>query len=435
MSWRGALLGTLAAVFAHVPSMAATWIVDQQGGGDFTTIQAGIQGAASNDEIVVHPGIYFENINFLGKDVQVRGSAGAEATVIDGSAGPTGHGSCVSFVSGETAAALLDGFTLTGGRGSFYRGLIENDVEDVLAGGGIYTNGASPTVRNCVIADNTAEYAAGMLVSSGHPQVLHCDFDRNAAGSYGGGIAGPGSAPLIQDCSFTENSAGYGAAAIHLFLPARIERCLFRDNRAYIAAAVNASEAGADLQILDCVFIGNTAHGSDGAAVRIHEASATIEHCLFIDNSAAGTGGGVFALDEGRTTVSDCTFFGNAAAYGGNLAVHRAELVVRNCISAAATAGNGLYCYLSTVSVQCSDAWANVPQNYDGTPNPTGTDGNIAEDPLFCDPQAGDFTLRADSPCAPDGNPDCGLIGRDGVGCEATPVAAASWGAIKAMYR
>lgn len=48
-----------------------------------------------------------------------------------------------------------------------------------------------------------------------------------------------------------------------------------------------------------------------------------------------------------------------------------------------------------------------------------GQDGNICRDPLFCDPEGGDFTLAAGSPCMPDFNPDCGLMGAHGLGCDA----------------
>lgn len=46
----------------------------------------------------------------------------------------------------------------------------------------------------------------------------------------------------------------------------------------------------------------------------------------------------------------------------------------------------------------------------------------------------GCVTIDAVSPCAPDNNPACGLVGALGVGCD-TPVEWTSWGSIKAMFR
>ncbi len=60
--------------------------------------------------------------------------------------------------------------------------------------------------------------------------------------------------------------------------------------------------------------------------------------------------------------------------------------------------------------------------------------GNISEDPLFCDMELPDFRIMAGSPCAPGNNAWGILIGAGEVGCE-TSVRAATWGAIKAMYR
>ena len=64
-----------------------------------------------------------------------------------------------------------------------------------------------------------------------------------------------------------------------------------------------------------------------------------------------------------------------------------------------------------------------------------GIRGNISADPLFCAPGEDDFRLQEGSPCAPDYNPDCGLIGAWPVGCGGTPTEETSWGSLKALYR
>ena len=51
---------------------------------DQPTIQAGINAASNGDSVLVAPGTYTENINFMGKAITVTSSAGAETTIIDG---------------------------------------------------------------------------------------------------------------------------------------------------------------------------------------------------------------------------------------------------------------------------------------------------------------------------------------------------------------
>jgi len=60
--------------------------------------------------------------------------------------------------------------------------------------------------------------------------------------------------------------------------------------------------------------------------------------------------------------------------------------------------------------IQYSNAWANSPNNYIGVTDPTGTDGNISEDPMFLDradpdPSNWDLHLGASSLTVDAGDP------------------------------
>jgi predicted outer membrane repeat protein len=416
---------------------ANIWVVDQGGGGDFSMIQPAILAAATGDEIVVHPGTYVENINFLSKDLNVHSSEGAATTTIDGSAGAPGMGSCATLSSGLTSTAVLASFTLTGGHGTLYREPLDDLPRDTMVGGAIYCLNGNPRITQCFFQANIADYAAGIFLDGADAEIAECIFEGNYAATYGGGIAGPNSAPNVHDCVFEDNHAASGDGTIHVQLPAVIERCVFRGNHARAGAGVNSPNYGANFRVRDCIFEGNSSDGNHGGAIRVHEATLVIDGCLFVGNHAAEDGGAILCIDGGATQVRNCTFWGNGAARnGGTIAVwYGAAPILTNNIIAAATQAGGVFCSSGDPTFSCNDAWANLGGDYVGCPDPTGSGGNISQDPRLCDPENGDFHLAADSPCASQNNPECGQIGLYPVACGPTPVAERSWGALKSMFR
>jgi len=115
-----------------------------------------------------------------------------------------------------------------------------------------------------------------------------------------------------------------------------------------------------------------------------------------------------------------CTFFANAAPHGGNISSDcSANTSISACIVAASTAGEGVYKdYYSVAAIECTDIFGNAGGDWvGGIDDQYGLNGNICLDPMFCNPGAGDFTLSEGSPCLPEYNPDCGLIGAHPWGC------------------
>jgi hypothetical protein len=89
-----------------------------------------------------------------------------------------------------------------------------------------------------------------------------------------------------------------------------------------------------------------------------------------------------------------------------------------------------------SLTLTCCDLYGNAGGDWvNCVEEMYGVDGNFSADPLFCDPDVGDFRLKDCSPCAPAQNPDCGLIGAWPVGCGGTPVDQTTWGALKALFR
>jgi hypothetical protein len=170
---------------------------------------------------------------------------------------------------------------------------------------------------------------------------------------------------------------------------------------------------------------------SGGGITCYYNAGAVIGENLFLNNSASGRGGGVYVWFPGYQSppvIRQNTFVGNTAYVGGGVyATSPYDDVMRlfNNIfyrNAATDEGGGMYCHGGDYPVGdiCSAYWENTPDDKAGECANTDL---VFEDPLFCDPDAEDFTLEEGSPCAPENNPECGLIGAFDVGCETISIA------------
>jgi len=98
-----------------------TLIVAKDGSGDYSKIQDAINVAVDGTLIIVQPGTYQENINFLGKIITIRSRDPENedlvgATIIENDSDTAA--STVLFVSGETYDTELEGFTIRNGNKS-----------------------------------------------------------------------------------------------------------------------------------------------------------------------------------------------------------------------------------------------------------------------------------------------------------------------------
>ncbi|MCK4294963.1 MAG: hypothetical protein KAY65_17325 [Planctomycetes bacterium] len=170
--------------------------------------------------------------------------------------------------SGTGATTVLDGFTITGGKGHY--------------GGGM-SSGDGMTVVNCTFRGNRATYGGGM---SGVGTVVDCTFIWNLAGG-GGGIFNDGGSLSVTNCTFIGNHADGSTGGGGIF------------NR------------GGSPSVTNCTFIGNGAGDRYGGGMANRGASPSITNCTFIGNHGWWGGGGM-GNDEGSyPTVTNCIFWGN----------------------------------------------------------------------------------------------------------------------------
>ncbi len=161
---------------------ATTLEVSLDGTHQYTSIQSAINASNNGDMVLVHPGRYFENIDFIGKSITVCSEyitnpdwSIVESTIIDGNQ----QSSCVRVGNDEENAILL-GFTITKGYG----------YGSNRFGGGIIVHGDSfLEVVDCLISENNAQNGGGVSSAyNGNISLSGCVIRDNITISQGGGV-------------------------------------------------------------------------------------------------------------------------------------------------------------------------------------------------------------------------------------------------------
>jgi parallel beta-helix repeat protein len=246
--FRPSILWILIALAATGPAQARTWYVKADGSGDVPTIQAAVHYSSAWDTILVAAGRFTgegnKDIDVLERTLIIRSESGAHETIID----CQNDGRGFRFVSGEGPATRLEGFTIINGY-----------VEDG-DGGGIWCAGSSPTIRNCILKNNTVSGNGGGLCCTNNaaPTVSDCQFIGNQA-QYGGGVCmTSNSSPNIVDCIMAQNSAHGGGGVYFSYANASLSQCMVVDNEAYLGGGVGVNAANP--QISRCTIAGNRAN-------------------------------------------------------------------------------------------------------------------------------------------------------------------------------
>jgi hypothetical protein len=285
--------------------------------GDFATIQEAIAAAADGDTVRVAPGVYGEQIDFLGKSIVVESVGGASATVIDG--GGAG-GWVVTMNGGLPREAALRGFTVTGGLGQ--------SGSNGFGGGGLLVSGSSPTIESCVFADNRGVLGGGVRVTGGGSPLLRGNSFLDNAALQGGGLYAEYGSLTLEDSLFEGNSVnGFGGAlAILGVSDARVVDTGFRGNEATNAGFggavyVNASgiefsrltfENNGKAEVVPGSFNSFVISTGGGGAVYTTNTSGII-HASRFDNNIAAFGTGLYIAGSGSLQVVNSLFTRNGS--------------------------------------------------------------------------------------------------------------------------
>ncbi|MBN1362903.1 MAG: hypothetical protein JW993_20055 [Sedimentisphaerales bacterium] len=222
-----------------------------------------------------------------------------------GAADPNDNSYHVITARSVRSAAVLDGFTITGG--------IANGNESYSSGGGVYVEGGSPTIANCIVQDNAAaDEGGGMFSHNASPVMSTCTFHANAAPNHrGGGISVVGGSPSLVACVFTQNSATWAGGLYCTSSKPTLVNCRFSANQARYGGAMRCHFS--DARLTNCTLSGNQA--SIGGAIYNSGGNSTLVNCILWGN--------IPEQISGDATVSFSDIEGGWPGAGeGNVDVH-----------------------------------------------------------------------------------------------------------------
>jgi hypothetical protein len=185
---------------------AVTLEVSLNGTHQYTSIQTAVNVSNNGDIVLVHPGRYFENIDFIGKNISICSEfvnnpdwSIVENTIIDGNQ----QSSCVIVMSGEQNA-VVNGFTLSNGIGY--------GNEGYRYGGGIFIWEESVlAVNNSIIDNNSSITSGGISCTGSSTLILSGNIIRNNRSIYqGGGIGVYGATVYFDPVNLNSIYNNYG---------------------------------------------------------------------------------------------------------------------------------------------------------------------------------------------------------------------------------
>ncbi|HRX83778.1 MAG TPA: right-handed parallel beta-helix repeat-containing protein [Phycisphaerae bacterium] len=376
--WRLMVLtgGVLLAVSA-APAAVRYVNAAAQGAGDgsswvnaYTQVGPAMGAAQPGDQVWVAAGRYVEQVQLFGGVRLYGGFAGSEdpatfdladrdfaanETILDGDQA----GNVVqAFWDDVVHETRIDGFTITQGSAEW--------------GGGIWVHGVAPTIANNLIKGNHANtYGGGVYLYTSSATVENNDLAANTA-PRGGGLYLRLSDATVTHNRIRSNVADYSGGGIAMNSP---------------------SSATIAYNLITGNLVLDTSGGSGGGIALVGSAQ-TIANNLIIGNG--GVYGGGLYITEGSPLAVNNTIVANTGGAGSVYLSDSNATIANSIIAHNAT---GVYRYSGAPVWRHNCVFGSSAADFFGMADPTGTDGNIALDPLLAGLRYGNAHLQPDSPC------------------------------------
>lgn len=378
---------------------------------DYATIQQGINAAQNGDTVIVQPGTYFENIDFIGKNIVVASLIVTTTnidsffsylirTVINGNK----NGSVVTFKNGEDSTAKLIGFNLINGKGG-------GQFPQITGGGITCWNNSNPMIISNFISGCQSTYGGGFYCLDSSPTFSSCTIMLNSADGSGGGGVCYNSNPIFSYVLFILNTCtSYNGGGLYLYQSNAIfNNVVIQQNTGVYGGGLLMCESSPKINNSSI----NTNHGKNsGGGVHIYTNShPDFTNTLITDNISDYEGGGIACEVNSSALFRNVTIANNVAStIGGGVSCYQnINLTFINSVIWGNQKNNISFWQsgtANTVNIAYSDLQEGQPgiqTNNNGMVN--WLSGNISQDPLFVDASNSNFNLQNNSPCIDKGIP------------------------------
>ena len=367
----------------HIATMGSDSTGNGSQNNPYATIQHGIDSALDGDTIIIYPGTYIENLLIENKNLLLGSlftysddSSYVNQSIINGDQ----NGSAIT-INDCSDTIFIEDLTIV-------NGLQEN-------GGGISIDSSIVKIGNCIIMNNEAlNRGGGVFVSYGQIVMEDTRVMNNLAKA-GGGVYLKGNSTLATNKTvFSSNNADFGGALNSWFI--------------------------SNLTVIESIFTQNYADTA-GGAIYVYANPGIITESEFFENSAGKLGGAVFS-NSVNLQLNNCTIFMNSAMEngGGYYSWWEQNMVLNNSIMWG-NVPNQIFANGSPIPSNVTITYSDIMDSLDGVQHiGNGSiswgQGNINQDPMFCDPDNGNNNLAENSPCVGTGENGANM-GAFGVGC------------------
>ncbi len=418
---------------------------------EYSTIAAAVAAASDGDTVEIAAGTYYEHNLTIPQSMTLRGAVADSGAVVIDAQEMGRHFHMYNLASGVVFEnlCLINGRISQGGgsmyirytpvqldncdfiNNSGYSYYTESGYEDCTPysayGGALRINGSQlTTLSDCAFHSNFIA-----------PDQSICIYPE-ARSNLGGAIFSQGPVEL-EGCRFVENSVAanwdredvcYSGALYASVITAESTEFYYNSATpcAYNSLAFSVARAPGSQSYLNCLFVGNYVAGEradrlNGGLISGDD-TISLEGCVFASNNAylADRTEGGSLLQAPTLTLLNSTFYDNAtispdATTPMELLYASTSLDIQNCIFYA----NADHVSTSspTASISCTDCYNNTLGDWTGSIAAfAGINGNLNQDPGFCNAPVLDFGLQATSVCLAANNSCQSLIGALPQGCD-----------------